>query len=327
MYLWILCALPNVCVCVCVSQWETHFTISPIIVKVFSAFKPEVQEPFSHHPQLITFALPLSCCVCIPLFLLCAQLVENNMGWHILHPPKLNWTEMIWTILKKLHIAIDWLDILNELVLNGPFWCLVDVDKTVCAKTSVNVALKEQLRQWDGTCSHQLLLLLSFCETKTYISVWNEVIFWKSCAHLGWHGVWLHDCWAQSSTICEKSICVDFWLVPATVYCTDERQRQGKNLCLLALCCFFFFFKMEVHLRRARTCTPEDALFNINSMYLWYPLLILAWGGLHTVYPTSCVTSLTKTSVKSYTRTGCHLFGRYTLRKRLHSCILILIHL
>lgn len=116
------------------------------------------------------------------------------------------------------------------------------------------------------------------------------------------------------------------WFLP--LYIVQMRGRgRGKTSAFLHSVAFFFFFKMEVHLRRARTCTPEDALFNINSMYLWYPLLILAWGGLHTVYPTSCVTSLTKTSVKSYTRTGCHLFGRYTLRKRLHSCILILVHL
>lgn len=44
--------------------------------------------------------------------------------------------------------AAGYLDTLNELnVLNGSFQCLIDVDKTVCAKISVDVALKEQLRQ------------------------------------------------------------------------------------------------------------------------------------------------------------------------------------
>lgn len=51
------------------------------------------------------------------------------------------------------------------------------------------------------------------------------------------------------------------------------------NPCLLALC--FFLFETSVDLRRAIMCTPEDALFSINSMYLWYPLLVLAWGALH----------------------------------------------
>lgn len=84
----------------CVSQQETHLTISPIAVKVFSAFKPEVQKLLSHHPQLITFAL--SFYPSLSLFLLHAQLVQNNMSQH---QPKLNWAEMNWTILKETHYA------------------------------------------------------------------------------------------------------------------------------------------------------------------------------------------------------------------------------
>ncbi len=47
-----------------------------------------------------------------------------------------------------MSVAAGYLDILDgRNVLNGSFQYLIDVDKTVCAKNSVDVASKEQLRQ------------------------------------------------------------------------------------------------------------------------------------------------------------------------------------
>lgn len=65
-------------------------------------------------------------------------------------------------------------------------------------------------------------------------------------------------------------------------HCIDERQKQrtGRKR-LSARFLSLFHFETQVDLRRARTCTPEDAPFNVNSMYLWYPLLVHAreWVG------------------------------------------------
>lgn len=71
---------------------------------------------------------------------------------HVLLPPKrteLKSTEPYWRVhTMPCTTAAGYLDILN--VLNGSFWCLIDVDKMVCAKTSENVAQRGQLRQWNG---------------------------------------------------------------------------------------------------------------------------------------------------------------------------------
>lgn len=61
-------------------------------------------------------------------------------------------------------------------------------------------------------------------------------------------------------------------------HCTDERQKQRTGRNHLSALLLSLYFETQVDLRRARTCTPEDAPFNVNSMYMWYPLLVHAWG-------------------------------------------------
>lgn len=74
-YAFVNTQMPNVCTC----HRQTHFTISPIAAKVFSAFKTEVQELFSHHPQLITCALVVFLSVPLPL-----SLIHMHSWWRII---------------------------------------------------------------------------------------------------------------------------------------------------------------------------------------------------------------------------------------------------
>lgn len=135
-----LCGFLFLCeLCVCVSQRETRFHIP---VEVFSAFKPAVQKLFSRHPQLITLAL------CVSFYQFLSQLVKNNMIWHAFHTHP-NWTEPrctepYWRERAMDVITAGYLDILNRLnVLNGPFLCLIDVDKGCLCQSQCKCSAKK----------------------------------------------------------------------------------------------------------------------------------------------------------------------------------------
>ena len=143
-------------------------------------------------------------------------------------------------------------------------------------------------------------LLLLFCIKPKYLS---DLRLYSEKVVLIWVDM---EIGSSAPNVKRAFAWISGWFLPLYSVQTRGRSRGKKTSAFLHS---VFFSETEVHLRRARTCTPEDVPFNINFMYMWYPVLIFAWEGLHTVYPTSYVTSLTKTSVKSHTRTKCHLFS------------------
>lgn len=77
-------------------------------------------------------------------------------------------------------VAASYLDILN--VINGTFGGLIDVDEAVCAKSSVNVAAKGQLRHRGSAC--RSCFLFHFVDTRPKY-VWNSEIAVLICAGVG----------------------------------------------------------------------------------------------------------------------------------------------
>lgn len=179
----------------------------------------------------------------------------------------------------------------------------------VLAKTSVNVVLNGQLRQGDGACllchfvksTPKYVFEIRSCFLKKVVIIWVDMDLGS-----------MFTGYSSAPNVKRAFVQISGWFLP--LYSLQMRGRSGEWE-TSAFLRSVSFFETQFHLRRARTCTPEDAPFNINSVYLWYPRLVLAWGRLHS--PPSVSPHKPKTSVTHVL--GATFFARYTLRKKVQS--------